>query len=33
MVMATVKPDGHIWGLEFSRCVYISFRGNQAIFG
>ena len=31
--MAKVKPDGHIWGLEFNRCVCFSFRGNRTIFG
>ena len=31
--MAKVKPDGHIWGLEFNRYVCFSFRGNRAIFG
>ena len=33
MVMAKVKPDGHIWGLEFSRCVCFLFHGNRTIFG
>ena len=32
-VMAKVKTDGHIWGLELIRCVCFSFRGNRAIFG
>ena len=32
-VMAKVKPDGHIWGLEFNQYVCFSFRGNQTIFG
>ena len=32
-VMAKVKLDGHIWGIEFNRCVYFSFRGNRTIFG
>ena len=32
-VMAKVKHDGHIWALEFNRCVCLSFRGNRAIFG
>ena len=32
-VMAKVKPDGHIWGLEFNRCVCFSARGNRTIFG
>ena len=32
-VMANVKPDGHIWGLEFNRYVCFSFPGNQTIFG
>ena len=31
--MTKVKPDGHIWGLEFNRCVCFTFRGNQTIFG
>ena len=31
-VMTKVKSDGHIWGLEFNRCVCFSFRGNQTIF-
>ena len=31
--MAKVKPDGHIWSLEFNRYVCFSFRGNQTIFG
>ena len=31
-VMAKVKSDGHIWGLEFNRCVCFSFRGNRTIF-
>ena len=30
--MAKVKPDGHIWALEFNRYVCFSFRGNRAIF-
>ena len=29
--MAKVKPHGHIWGLEFIRCVCFSFRGNRTI--
>ena len=29
--MAKVKPDGHIWALEFNRYVCFSFRGNQTI--
>ena len=28
-----VKSDGHIWGLEFNRCVCFSFHGNRTIFG
>ena len=32
-VMAKVKSDGRIWGLEFNRCVCFSFCGNQAILG
>ena len=32
-VMAKVKPDGHIWALEFNRYVCFSFRGNRTIFG
>ena len=32
-VMAKVKPDGHIWGLEFNRYVCFSHRGNRTIFG
>ena len=32
-VMANVKPDGHIWTLEFNRYVCFSFRGNRTIFG
>ena len=28
-----VKPIGHIWGLEFSRYVCFSFRGNRTTFG
>ena len=31
--MAKVKPDGHIWTLEFNRYVCFSFRGNRTIFG
>ena len=31
-VMVMVKPDGHIWALEFNRYVCFSFRGNQTIF-
>ena len=30
--MAKVKPDGHIWALEFNRYVCFSFRGNLTIF-
>ena len=32
-VMAKVKPDGHIWALEFNQYVCFSFRGNRTIFG
>ena len=32
-VMVKVKPDGHIWALEFKRYVCFSFRGNRTIFG
>ena len=32
-VMAKVKPDGHIWALEFNCYVCFSFRGNRTIFG
>ena len=32
-VMAKVKPDGHIWALEFNLYVCFSFRGNRTIFG
>ena len=32
-VMANVKHDGYIWGLEFNRNVCFSFRGNQTISG
>ena len=32
-VMAKVKPDGRIWGLEFNWYVYFSFRGNRTILG
>ena len=28
-VMIKVKPDGHIWALEFNRYVCFSFRGNR----
>ena len=31
--MAKVKPDGHIWALEFNLYVCFSFRGNRTIFG
>ena len=31
--MAKVKPDVHIWALEFNRYVCFSFRGNRTIFG
>ena len=32
-VMAKVKPDGHIWALEFNRYVCFSFCGNRTILG
>ena len=32
-VRAKVKPDGHIWALEFNRYVCFSFRGNRTAFG
>ena len=32
-VMVKVKPDGHIWALEFNWYVCFSFRGNRTIFG
>ena len=32
-VMAKVKSDGHIWGLEFNRYVCFLFHGNRTIFG
>ena len=32
-VTAKVKPDGHIWAVEFNRYVCFSFRGNRTIFG
>ena len=32
-VMAKVKSDGHIWGLEFNWCVRFLFRGNRTTFG
>ena len=32
-VMAKVRPDGHIWALEFNRYVRFSFRGNRTTFG
>ena len=32
-VMAKVKTDGHIWGLELNRYVCFSLHGNQSIFG
>ena len=31
--MAKVKPDGHIWALEFNRYVCILLQGNRTIFG
>ena len=32
-VMVKVKPDGHIWALEFNRYICFSCRGNRTIFG
>ena len=32
-VMAKVKSEGHIWGLEFNRYVCFSFHGNWTLFG
>ena len=32
-VKVMAKPDGQIWGLEFNRCVCLSFRGNRTNFG
>ena len=32
-VMVKVKPDGHIWAIEFNRYVCFSFRGNRTIVG
>ena len=32
-VIAKVKPDGHIWALEFNQYVCFLFRGNWTIFG
>ena len=32
-VMAKVKPNGHIWALEFNRYICFSFRRNRTIFG
>ena len=32
-VMTKVKPDGHIWALEFYWYVCFSFHGNRIIFG
>ena len=32
-IMAKVKSDGHICGLEFNWYVYFLFHGNQTIFG
>ena len=32
-VMAKVKPDSHIWALEFNRYVCFLFLGNPTIFG
>ena len=31
--MAKVKPDGHIWALEFIRYVCFLFHGNRTGFG
>ena len=31
--MAKVKPNGHIWGLEYNRYVCLSFSGNRTMFG
>ena len=32
-VMAKVKPNGHIWAVEFNQYVCFSFCGNRTIFG
>ena len=32
-VMAKVKPNGHIWALEFNQYVCFLFCGNRTIFG
>ena len=32
-VIAKVKPDGHVWALEFNRYVCFSFRCNRTTFG
>ena len=32
-VKVKVKPDGHIWGLEFNRYVCFSFRASRTLFG
>ena len=32
-VMVKVKPISYIWGLEFNRYVWFSFRGNGTTFG
>ena len=32
-VIVKVKPDGHIWGIEFNWYVCFSFRGNPTNFG
>ena len=32
-VKAKIKPDGHIWAIEFNRYVCFWFRGNRTIFG
>ena len=33
MVMVKVKPDDHIWALEFNRYVCFLFCGNRTVFG
>ena len=33
MIIATVKPNGHIQGLDFNQYVCFSFCGNRTIFG
>ena len=32
-VMAKVKPNGHIWGLDFNQSICFSSCGNRTIFG